>query len=60
MMVKCGWIIRSGEPPFLVTAFFPEEAETTERGSLSEVVVDGKKGNEYWKRVYDLAHETSY
>lgn len=57
MMVKCGWIIRSGEPPFLVTAFFPEEAETTERGSLSEVVVDGKKGSEYWKRVYDLAHE---
>ena len=43
MMVKCGWIIRSGEP-FLVTAFFSEEAETTERGSLSEVVVDGKKG----------------
>jgi hypothetical protein len=57
MMVKCPWIIRPGEPPVLVTAVFPDDADTMERGELSELIVEGSKGSGYWKRLYETAHQ---
>jgi uncharacterized protein DUF6883 len=57
MLVTCPWIIRPGEPPFLVTALFPEEADTTERGSLAELIVHGPQCPEFWKQLYEMAHE---
>lgn len=57
MLVTCPWIIRPGEPPFLVTAYFPDNATTKERGSLAELIVAGPQCPEFWKQLYETAHQ---
>jgi hypothetical protein len=54
-LVKSAWIIRTGEPPSLVSAYVAEDADTTETGVLAKLVVDGTEGAERWRQLYEIA-----
>lgn len=54
-LVKSAWIIRTNEPPSLVSAYVAEEADTTETGVLAKLVVNGQEGVERWQQMYEIA-----
>jgi hypothetical protein len=55
-LVTSAWIIRSNEPPSLVSAYVADKADTDDSAALAHLVVEKEvEGAERWRRIYDLA-----
>ncbi len=56
-LVKCGWIIRADESPSLTTAYIADHADTAEQGILANLIVEPPQAPDFWRKVYDAAHQ---